>query len=199
MTLGEKRGIYSTLLREYDMQKAKLAQQKQDLDQKIKTTENGAGIYAKEAATLELTYNAVSKKQDEYQDYMDRLMQQWDAEFNKVAANQQADATEEYGKEMGKILTIARRIMHGDIVPQTDEKKLMEYSSELYQMAKNAGMMARLREKRKYESLWDDEEMKEYEDPTEAADCQEVLDLGPEVVSVEDTMSAVADRTTDIS
>lgn len=197
MKVGEARGIYSNLITEYNMQKAKLAQQKRDLDEKTKTTENGTVVYENEAATLELTYHAVSKKLDEYQEYMNQLMEQWNAEFNKVTSSQQADAAEEYGKEFGKIMTIARRIMHGDIVPPADEKKLMEFDSDLYQMAKNAGMMARLREKRKYESLWEDEERKEYEDPAEVADSQEIFESGPEIVSVEDTMSVVSGGTID--
>lgn len=190
MTLKEAKGIYSTLLREYNTQKSKLAKQKKELDEKIKNTKNGVVVYAEEAATLELTYNAVSKKQDEYQAYLNQLMLQWDAAFNKAAAAQQADAAGEYGREIGKILTIARRIMHGDIVPIKDEKKLMEYSIELYQMAKNIGMMVRNHEKRKYKSLWEDEEKKEYQDPAEAADSLEVTSSGPEAISVEDTMAA---------
>ena len=75
----------------------------------------------------------------------------------------------DYGEEMGKIMTVARRIMHGDQVPMQDEKKLMEFDKDLYIMAKNAGMMAQLKERKKYDSLWEDEEKKEYEDPMEAA------------------------------
>ncbi len=69
-------------------------------------------------------------------------------------------------------MTVARRIMHGDQVPMQDEKKLMEYDKDLYIMAKNAGMMARLEKRKKYDSLWEDEEKKEHEDPMEAADAR---------------------------
>ena len=61
-------------------------------------------------------------------------------------------------------MTVARRLMHGDQVPMQDEKKLMEYDKDLYIMAKNAGMMARLEKRKKYDSLWEDEEKKEHED-----------------------------------
>ena len=47
-------------------------------------------------------------------------------------------------------MTVARRLMHGDQVPMQDEKKLMEYDKDLYIMAKNAGMMARLEKRKKY-------------------------------------------------
>lgn len=62
MKIGEARGIYSTQLKSYNEQKFLLAQQKQELEEKIKKTENGAEIFADEAATLELKYNAVSEK-----------------------------------------------------------------------------------------------------------------------------------------
>lgn len=191
MKVAEARSTYSAQLRSYNEQKFKLAKQRQELDEKIKTTENGSVIYANEAATLELVYNAVEEKQNEYQEYMDQLMGQWNAKFNEVASKQQADAAKEYGEEMGKLITVARRIMHGDIVPQSDEKKLMEFDRDLYQMAKNIGMLAKMKDKKEYDSLWD-EEKKEYEDPMEAANEEEAFASGPEIVSVEDTIAAAA-------
>lgn len=191
MKVAEARSTYSAQLRSYNEQKFKLAKQRQELDEKIKTTENGSVIYANEAATLELVYNAVEEKQNEYQEYMDQLMGQWNAKFNEVASKQQADAPKEYGEEMGKLITVARRIMHGDIVPQSDEKKLMEFDRDLYQMAKNIGMLAKMKDKKEYDSLWD-EEKKEYEDPMEAANEEEAFASGPEIVSVENTMAAAA-------
>ena len=64
-----------------------------------------------------MQYNAVAEKQDEYQDYVDQLMEQWESKFNSVAAKQQDEAAKDYSEEMGKIMTVARRIMHGAIVP----------------------------------------------------------------------------------
>lgn len=117
-------------------------------------------------------------------------MEQWNSKFNSVVAKQQGEVAKDYGEEMGKIMTVARRIMHGDQVPMQDEKKLMEFDKDLYIMAKNAGMMAQLKERKKYDSLWEDEEKKEYEDPMEAADAEEAFADGPEVVSVESVMEA---------
>ena len=59
---------------------------------------------------------------------------------------------------MSKAMEVARRIMKGGIVPAKDEKKLMEFSMELYQAAKNIGSMVQQREREKYKSLWKDEE-----------------------------------------
>lgn len=192
MTVGEARQAYSMQLKSYNVQKCKLAQQKSDLEMKIKTTENGSVIFANEAAALELTYNAVAEKQNEYQNYMDQLMEQWDTKFNEIATQQKVEAEKEGFEDLARIMTVARRLMHGDIVPQSDEKKLMEYDSDLYQMAKNAQMMAQIREKdrKKHESLWEDEEKKEQVDAMEEAEGQEAFAAGPEIVAVEDTMAA---------
>lgn len=59
---------------------------------------------------------------------------------------------------MAKIMEVARRIMRGAIVPASDEKKLMEYSEEIYQTAKSVGAMVRRQKKEKYDSLWGDED-----------------------------------------
>ncbi len=189
MKVGEARQTYSAQLKAYNEQKYKISVQRNELKEKMEKTENGAELYADEAATLELTYNAVSEKYDEYKDYMDQLMDQWHSKFDQVSAEQQADAAEEYGQDMMKLLKVARRIMHGDIVPMSDEKKLLDFDKDLYQMAKNIGAMAKLEKRKKYDSLWD-EEKKEYDDPMEVADDQEAFAGGPEIVSVEVTMEA---------
>lgn len=195
MKAGEARGIYSSVLKSYNQQKFKLAKQKNELKERMESTPDSKTLYADEAATLELKYNAVAEKQDEYQSYVNQLMEQWQSKFDSVVAKQQEEAAKDYGEEMGKIMTVARRIMHGDIVPMQDEKKLMEFDKDLYIMAKNAGMMAKLEKRKKYESLWEDEEKKEHEDPMEAADEEEAFAAGPEVVSVESVMEAATGET----
>lgn len=62
--------------------------------------------------------------------------------------------------EYGKIMTIFRRISRGDIVPLSDERKLLEYSSEMYQMAKSAAMMADNDDPKKHKSVDADEKRK---------------------------------------
>ena len=184
MKISDARQVYSIQIRAYQEQKVALSKQKQELEEKIKNTPDGQTLFANEAAILELTYNAVEKKQTEYQEYMNKLNEQWAAQVNALSAKQQGEAMEEYVADLGKIMEVARRLMKGAIVPASDEKKLMEYSNELYQAAKNIGAMAKQKEKDKYESLWKDEEEKEYEDPMEAADSKEVFAVGPEIVDV---------------
>ncbi len=197
MTVGEARKTYSVQLRNYNVQKYKLAKQKNELADKIKSTENGATIYAGEAATLELTYNAVAQKQEEYQNYMDQLMEQWNMKHDAVATKENVEAEKEGFEDLRKIMEVVRRMTKGDNVPQSDEKKVMEYDKDMYQMAKSAQMIARMRRKDRedHDSLWEDEEERQREDPTESADGQEAFMDGPEIVSVEDTMVSAVEST----
>ncbi len=189
MKIEEARQIYNTQIKSYREQQTLLYKQKQELEQKINTTPDGKNIFADEAATLELTMAAVDEKQNEYQEYMNKLMEQWTAAANLESAKQQGDAMEEYAVDMAKIMEVARRIMKGGIVPPSDEKKLMEYSMEMYQAAKNIGAMAR--EKEEYDSLWEEEEEKEYADPAEVADNTEAPANAPDVVDVAGTIASV--------
>ncbi len=201
MTVGEARQTYSAQLRSYNIQKYKLAKQKAELDEKIKKTDNGATIYADEAATLQLTYDAVAKKQDEYQSYMDQLMEQWNAKFNEVATRENAKAEEEGFEDLRKIMEVVRRMTKGDNVPSSDEKKVMEYDKDMYQMAKSAQMVAQMHKRKRedHDSLWKDEEKTEREDAMAAAEGQEAFSSGPEIVSVEDTMASVDTSSGDAS
>lgn len=188
MKIEEARRTYNLQIKSYHEKQLALAKQKKELEHKINTTPDGSNLFAKEAATLELTSQAVNTKLDEYKGYMEKLLEQWSATANMVSAEQQGDAMKEYAEDMGKIMEVARRIMKGGIVPAADEKKLMEFSMEMYQAAKNIGAMAK--EKEEYDTLWQEEEEKVSEDPMEVADNAEAFAEGPDIVDVADTVAA---------
>lgn len=191
MKVGEARSVYSTQIKAYQEQKMILTQRKQELEKQMQHSPEAKEAFSEEAATLELTIEALDKKQSEYQEYMNGLMTQWTGQMNALAAKQQGEAMEEYAENEMKVMEVARRLMKGAIVPATDEKKLMEYSMELYQTAKNIGAMVQQQKKEKYDSLWEDEEKKEYEDPLEVANNKEAFSSGPAIVDVADTIAFV--------
>ena len=192
MIIKEARQAYGAQIRSYHEQQVALNKQKKELEQKMNTTPDGKNVYANEAAVLELSIQAVNEKQDEYRAYMEKVTEQWAAVANMEVAKQQGEAMEEYAIDMGKIMEVARRLMKGAIVPATDEKKLMDYSMELYQAAKNMGALAKQREKEEYDSLWEDEEApEEVEDPMEVADNATVFSDGPEIVEVSEILADV--------
>ena len=193
MIIKEARQTYGAQIRSYHEQQIALQKQKKELERKMNTTPDGKNVYANEAAVLELTIQAVDEKQNEYRDYMEKLTEQWAAVANMEVAKQQGEAMEEYAIDMGKIMEVARRLMKGAIVPPTDEKKLMEYSMELYQAAKNIGALVRQKEKEEYESLWDEkEEPEEVADPMKVADNTAAFAEGPEIVEVSEVVAEVS-------
>ena len=192
MKIGEAKIVYREQIKAYQEQKQILSKQKKQLEERMKYDPKAKELFSKEAATLELTIDALDKKQTEYQDYMSKLNQQWAGYANALSAKQQGEAMEEYNQDLMKIMEVARRLMKGGIVPPGDERKLMEYSMELYQAAKNMGALAKESEKEEYDSLWEEEEEKTSpEDPMEAADGKEAFSSGPAIVEVADTMASV--------
>jgi len=184
MRIGEAQQIYREQVRTCQEQKAELSKQLQNIRSRMEHLPEGQEQYGSEAATLELTLEKLDEKQKEYQDYLSKLAEQYCAYWNAAASEQQADTAEEYAADMGKIMEVARRIMRGAIVPASDEKKLMEFSNEMYQTAKSVGAMVRRQKREKYDSLWGEEEEKEYDDPQEVAENAEAISEGPEVVDV---------------
>lgn len=192
MKIGEAQELYREQVRAYQKEKSNVSKQLQSLRRRMEIRPEEREQCASEAATLELTLQALDEKQNEYQDYLTRLTESYCAYWNAAVADQQADASAEYAEDMAKIMEVARRIMRGDIVPASDEKKLMEYSEEMYQTAKSVGAMVHRQKREKYKSLWGDEEEKQYPDPREAAENAEAPGDGPAVVDAAATTAGVS-------
>lgn len=191
MTIGEARQKYSAKLHEFQQQKLTLAKQKKELEQKRSLSPEANEKFATEAATLELSYNAVSEKYDEYHGFMEQIMNTHMLLFNAEATKQQGEAMEEAAVDLAKIMETARRIADGGIVPAKDEKKLMEYNMELYLSSKNIAMLKELEKREKYKSLWeDDEEKPDNPDPDEVANSAEAPAAAPELADAADVMES---------
>ena len=192
MKIGEAQQIYREQVRAYQTQKGAVSKQLEHARLRMEASSSGQETYGEEAAVLELTLDKLNQKQQEYQDYLSQLSEQYCAYWNAAVADQQADAAQEYTVDMSKIMEVARRLMRGAVVPASDEQKLMEFSMEMYQTAKNVGAMAQREKREKYETLWGEEEEKEYADPQEAAENGQVSSEGPEVMDVGAAMTDAA-------
>jgi len=192
MKISEAFQIYRGYRRELTDQTRSLVQQRNAAQEKAKIT--GSQEDAQLAATLELSIKDTQEKFDANQEILDSLTEQWCAVANAESTRQQSDAAADYAVELSKIMEVARRISTGGIVPWSDEKKLMEFSNELYQAAKSAAALHDMQEKReKYKSLWEEEEEEKEEqpDPLEVADNAEAaIDLPDIPISSEDTTSS---------
>lgn len=158
MKISEAQSMYRAYRQDLIDRTKSLIKQRDKAQSRFRET--GASEFSEQAATLQLSIEAVRKQFDENQKVLDSLAEQHAAVWNAEVARQQADAGAEMGEEIAKIMTVARRISNGDIVPYSDEKKLMEYNPELYQAAKSAQMLHEMEEHEEYDSLWDDKEDK---------------------------------------
>ena len=183
--------MYRSRIQDFQKQMTAVSKRRKEIQNALKgASGTDKDTLDKEAATIELTYKALQDKQNEYYDYMNNLTEQWCMWANAESAKQQGEAMKDYYTDMAKIMEVARRLMKGDIVPSTDEKKLMEYSDKLYQMAKNMGELAKTEKRKKYKSLWEDEEEKQYEDPDEVADNATAQGEAPQIQSADEIMSS---------
>ena len=187
MKISEAQKLYRAQRATLLEQKRKLLKKKEDLEQKASLTPDGKEIYANEAATLELTIDAVTQRFDENQEVLDHLAQERVLVWNAEVARQQSDVAQEYGEDMAKLMEVARRIGKGAKVPASDEKKLMDYSMEVYLAAKNLAMLNQKKKREKYKSLWEDEDEKQKEqyDPQGKADNAETSVGLPDTTPVE--------------
>ena len=181
MKICEARPTYYQNRRTLVDQLRTLSKQKEKAEASYRVT--GDSKFSEEAATLELSIKDTEKAFEENQAVLDSMAEQHAAIMNMEASKQQADAVAEEGKNMMKIMTVFRRLCNGDIVPLTDEKKLMEYDEKMYSMAKNMQAMAQQleKEREKHKSLWEDEEKKEYPDAMEVADNSEYAGPLPDI------------------
>lgn len=179
MKVGEALAAYRTERKMIVQERRELYKQKESLEKRMNATEGGRERYADEAATLELSINSVNQRFEENLKVLDQLTDQEVAVWNAEVARQQADVMEDAAIEMGKIMEVAHRIAKGAIVPASDEKKLLDYSFEMYQAAKSMGALAQMQKKReKYDSLWDDEEEQQQEYDPEGKAYNAETDIG---------------------
>lgn len=97
----------------------------------------------------------------------------------QMKAEVAAQKTQEEGmkkmmEDQAKALAVFRSLANGDIVPPSDERKLMEYDDKLYQAGKSAQAMAQRikKEIEKKESEWDEKEEEEQKKKMEEL-CEE--------------------------
>lgn len=187
MKIGEAQKLYRAQRASLLEQKQKLLKKKEDLEKKVNITPDGKEIYANEAARLELTLDAVTQRFDENQEVLDRLVEERVLVWNAEVSRQQSDVMQEKSDDMAKIMEVARRIGKGAKVPASDEKKLMDYSMEVYLAAKNLAMLNERKKREKYKSLWEDEDDRQRQeyDPQEKAENAETSVGLPDTSPVE--------------
>ena len=126
------------------------------------TVKDAAGkdvVLSEEKDVLVLTEKASRQLIEDRRDYGGML--QMKAEL--AAQKTQEEGMKQFMKDQAKALAVFRSMSNGDVVPSSDEKKLMEYDDKLYQAAKMAQAMAQRMKKEieKKKSEWDEKEKAE--------------------------------------
>lgn len=192
--IAEARRAYATQLSVQRGQRAQLLKQKEKLEQEkanrlsvsSETSGNGVSLelsdeYLQRFTELQERIDTLTDQIKKNEKSLDDVIEMEVGIANSEVAKQQGDAMEEAAEDMAKCLEIARRISRGDKVPAQDEKKLMDFNMEIYQIAKNMAVMNMNKKHKEWESLWEDEEEKqEYADPMETAADAEMNIAMPE-------------------
>ena len=166
MKLGQAQKITSNRLQELHYQKRKLTEL-------LKEDTSGGGSFDRLEISKELT--AVEEEYEQTRKVAEHLNALSINIQNAEVTRQQTEAIVEATEDFIKILEVARRISKGDYVPAVDERKLLEYSPELYMAAKNMALLAQREEREKHRSLWEEEAPEaEPVDPAELAANTEV-------------------------
>lgn len=123
------------------------------------TVKDAAGkdvVLSEEKDVFVLTEKASRQLIEDRRDYGGML--QMKAEL--AAQKTQEEGMKQFMKDQAKALAVFRSMSNGDVVPSSDEKKLMEYDDKLYQAAKMAQAMAQRMKKEieKKKSEWDEKE-----------------------------------------
>lgn len=152
MKIGEASRIYSE-------QMSRLRDKRSELLEKKKALENGEiEMSDEEVAALRKSLDRVETQSEKASELMQGCNMQKTLSDNAEASRQQCDAMARKSENDAKCLEIARRMARGDKVPPKDEQKLLEFSSEMYQVAKLMAAMAKKEKPKEYDSLWEDED-----------------------------------------
>lgn len=119
-------------------------------------SESDKNLVKIEDGETELLLTAKSSRQfvKDRVSYNNMLRLQTEAASQKT----QEEAQKQQLEEKMKVLAVFASMSKGNIVPAADERKLMEFDSKMYQLAKTSQMMAQNAKRKKEKSLWDDEE-----------------------------------------
>lgn len=188
MKIAEAQSAYRAYRQQLINQTKALMQQRDKAKQGYEAT--GSSEFSQQAATLQLSIDKTRDLCDKNEEVLDSLAEQHSTEWNAEVAKQQADAESGVAVELGKILAVARRISMGDRVPSSDERKLMEYSKELYMAAKSAQMLHEMEEHKTHESLWEEEEDPNEYDPQGKADNAQAQGTLADIQSEIEALSA---------
>lgn len=161
MISGGNYGVYAAFSTNVKSDSGTVKPKRDHIQVKTGTEQTRLGQYREQGVDLELSGNSGKFTEEELE-----AMKQSEAEKSLRASYQEQlesakEAAEGMGEgfeDMGKAMEIARRLMHGDIVPPSDEKFLMDFDKDIYLSAKSMQVLAQNKNAKEYDSLLEEEE-----------------------------------------
>ena len=141
-------------------------------------------VTMKDGHQVVLTEKASKQMQKDKEKYSEYLF----AQVQMESCKSQEESAKKAGEDMAKILAVFRNMCNGDIVPASDEEKLIAYDPKMYQLAKSAQAMAQQAEREEKDSMWDEDE--------EAAFRDKMNELNQ---NISDSLAEIPDKMTDLS
>ena len=195
MKIRDAKDLYRTSIKDLREKRNEYLKKKEILEKQARVDPYNGSDYEKDTATINMTIDALDKEYEKAQGVLEQIINQEVSIANAEVSKQQADAMEKTAVDEAKVFETARRIAQGGKVPAKDERKVMDYSMELYMASKNAAMLVKLqknKKSKKYDSLWDDdEENPEYPDPMETAGNSEFSGATPEIASADSIVESM--------
>ena len=152
MTIGEARQAYAARLDTLNEQRKVLYERKKALEEgKIEMTDE-------EISALGRAIDRVEFNRDRTSEGLDGLNNRRTFLECAESSKRSGEAAAKTASDYSKCLEVARRIARGDKVPPYDEKKLMEFSSVMYQTSKTMAAIAQNEKVKKHKSLWGNED-----------------------------------------
>lgn len=125
---------------------------------KVKNAMGEDVVLSNEEDVLVLTEKASKQLVKDRRAYNGMLQQNAEMATQKT----QNTANEKMSKDQAKIMAVYRAMVKGNIVSSGDERRLLEYNSELYQSAKMAQSMNQRGKCKRQSSQWNEQEEKAY-------------------------------------
>ncbi|SER47446.1 hypothetical protein SAMN02910429_00261 [Lachnobacterium bovis] len=123
---------------------------------KVKNSRGEETVLSEDEDVLVLTEKATNQMRKDKDEYAKQL----EINANMAQEKTNLEANKKDAQDKAKIMAVFRSMANGDMVPASDERKLMEFDDKMYQAAKALQFLSRQNKERikKKASEWDEDE-----------------------------------------
>ena len=129
---------------------------------KVKNSNGEETVLSEDEDVLVLTEKSTEQMNKDKNEYVTSL----EIKANMAQERTKIEAEKKDAMDKAKIMAVFRNMANGDMVPPSDERKLLEYDDKMYQAAKSLQYLSRMNKEKikKKSSEWDEDEENAYEE-----------------------------------